>query len=340
RCLARFLLFPPPSSREDSSLPFHFVSNLLRASGSRKEHRIISWEKRRGLRLLHLRCFCLFFVRGRGMASGSFRNGGPKLTSKLDRQPSYAAYSTPKPASKSRPSAAPASRRGGSVAPAAAHSTSKAGGDAGVPGRVRVAVRLRPRNAEEMIADADFADCVELQPEVLDIFIFLLVVSPIILFYAGMQLKRLKLRKNNWDSETYEFDEVLTEFASQKRVYEVVAKPVVEKREKKKKKEEEKNTSCVALNRFPCAVRRPLSVRGLPATGQYLQNRSLVVDFGRWRSIEGEKGKKKKKRKRRKKKKREEERRRPFPTSSSPARRPRPYEEKDRGDIASFFPFF
>lgn len=73
-------------------------------------------------------------------------------------------------------------------------------------GRVRVAVRLRPRNAEELVADADFADCVELQPEV----------------------KRLKLRKNNWDSDTYEFDEVLTEFASQKRVYEVVAKPVVE----------------------------------------------------------------------------------------------------------------
>ncbi|KAA3460201.1 armadillo repeat-containing kinesin-like protein 3 isoform X1 [Gossypium australe] len=75
-----------------------------------------------------------------------------------------------------------------------------------VPGRVRVAVRLRPRNAEESVADADFADCVELQPE----------------------LKRLKLRKNNWDTDTYEFDEVLTESASQKRVYEVVAKPVVE----------------------------------------------------------------------------------------------------------------
>ncbi|KAL8495469.1 hypothetical protein ACS0TY_019565 [Phlomoides rotata] len=75
-----------------------------------------------------------------------------------------------------------------------------------VSGRVRVAVRLRPRNAEEQSADADFADCVELQPE----------------------LKRLKLRKNNWDSDTFEFDEVLTEFASQKRVYEVVAKPVVE----------------------------------------------------------------------------------------------------------------
>ena len=36
-----------------------------------------------------------------------------------------------------------------------------------VPGRVRVAVRLRPRNVEEMEADADFADCVELLPEVL-----------------------------------------------------------------------------------------------------------------------------------------------------------------------------
>jgi len=35
-----------------------------------------------------------------------------------------------------------------------------------VPGRVRVAVRLRPRNVEESVADADFADCVELQPEV------------------------------------------------------------------------------------------------------------------------------------------------------------------------------
>ena len=29
-----------------------------------------------------------------------------------------------------------------------------------------MAVRLRPRNAEERLADADFADCVELQPEV------------------------------------------------------------------------------------------------------------------------------------------------------------------------------
>lgn len=35
------------------------------------------------------------------------------------------------------------------------------------PGRVRVAVRLRPRNAEDPIVDTDFADCIELQPEVL-----------------------------------------------------------------------------------------------------------------------------------------------------------------------------
>lgn len=127
----------------------------------------------------------------------AFRNGGgggggPKMSSKgADRTPSGVYSSTPKPAARSRASATGLRR-------------SKDG--AGVPGRVRVALRLRPRNAEESIADADFADCVELQPEV----------------------KRLKLRKNNWDSDTYEFDEVLTEFSSQKRVYEVVAKPVVE----------------------------------------------------------------------------------------------------------------
>ncbi|KAJ6826329.1 putative armadillo repeat-containing kinesin-like protein 2 [Iris pallida] len=127
------------------------------------------------------------------MASASYRNGGgaPKLGS---RQPSGAYSNTPKSSAKSR-------------APAAAPRRTAASRDsAGVPGRVRVAVRLRPRNSEESVSDADFADCVELQPE----------------------LKRLKLRKNNWDSDTYEFDEVLTEFASQKRVYEVVAKPVVE----------------------------------------------------------------------------------------------------------------
>lgn len=42
------------------------------------------------------------------------------------------------------------------------------------------------------------------------------------------QIKRLKLRKNNWDLDTYEFDEVFTDAASQKHVYEVVAKPVIE----------------------------------------------------------------------------------------------------------------
>ncbi|CAN4114988.1 unnamed protein product [Withania somnifera] len=73
------------------------------------------------------------------------------------------------------------------------------------PGRVRVAIRVRPRNAEE-ISDSDYADCVEVQPE----------------------LKKLKLRKNNWNSEFYKFDEVFAESASQKRIYETVAKPVVE----------------------------------------------------------------------------------------------------------------
>lgn len=34
------------------------------------------------------------------------------------------------------------------------------------PGRVRVSVRVRPRNGEELKSDADFADLVELLPEV------------------------------------------------------------------------------------------------------------------------------------------------------------------------------
>ncbi|KAK3150511.1 hypothetical protein QOZ80_3AG0234120 [Eleusine coracana subsp. coracana] len=72
--------------------------------------------------------------------------------------------------------------------------------------RVRVAVRLRPKNAEELAHGDDFDSCVELQPE----------------------CKRLKLKKNNWSCESYKFDELFSENASQKRVYEVVAKPVVE----------------------------------------------------------------------------------------------------------------
>ena len=46
-----------------------------------------------------------------------------------------------------------------------------------MPGRVRVAVRLRPRNAEESVADADFADCVELQPEVKTLNLILITVT-------------------------------------------------------------------------------------------------------------------------------------------------------------------
>lgn len=133
------------------------------------------------------------------MGSGNYRNGTHKNSPK-----SLSLNSNPKPAVKSK-SLPPSGLRKSSSA-LLVGATGAAKEDAGVPGRVRVAVRLRPRNAEELAADADFADCVELLPE----------------------LKRLKLRKNNWDSDTYEFDEVLTEFASQKRVYEVVAKPVVE----------------------------------------------------------------------------------------------------------------
>lgn len=141
------------------------------------------------------------------MASSAYRNGGVPRGA-LRAQPSG---SNGRQSSSFKSRLAPSSSPGSAVRRSSPASLGGGGGGSfknqdGVPGRVRVAIRLRPRNAEEMSADADFADCVELQPE----------------------LKRLKLRKNNWDSDTYEFDEVLTEYASQKRVYEVVAKPVVE----------------------------------------------------------------------------------------------------------------
>uniref|UniRef100_A0A2C9VY08 Kinesin-like protein n=1 Tax=Manihot esculenta TaxID=3983 RepID=A0A2C9VY08_MANES len=101
-------------------------------------------------------------------------------------------------------SKAPASSRRSVTPTSRSHSSHQ--DDDNDPVRVRVAVRLRPRNAQDLSLDSDFSDCVELQPE----------------------LRRLKLRKNNWSSESYKFDEVFSETASQKRVYEAVAKPVVE----------------------------------------------------------------------------------------------------------------
>ncbi|KAG6556664.1 hypothetical protein Mapa_001605 [Marchantia paleacea] len=148
-------------------------------------------------------------------ASSPHKNGtgmNARSTGRLDNRPG-SVNSTIKPVTPPAPTTASPPMRPKSASPSSSVNTGtrrgsgKNGSDnGGVPGRVRVAVRLRPRNGEEMVADMDFADCVELQPE----------------------LKRLKLRKNNWDCETYQFDEILTETASQKRVYEVVAKPVVE----------------------------------------------------------------------------------------------------------------
>ncbi|KAI7993491.1 Kinesin-like protein KIN-UA [Camellia lanceoleosa] len=131
--------------------------------------------------------------------NGAYRNGIQNRPLSLNSNPKSSSSSSS--SFKSKPSSTASGPRRNSTG-----SLGSGKDDSGVSGRVRVVVRLRPRNAEELVADADFADCVELQPE----------------------LKRLKLRRNNWDSDTYEFDEVLTEFASQKRVYEVVAKPVVE----------------------------------------------------------------------------------------------------------------
>ncbi|XP_043702999.1 kinesin-like protein KIN-UB isoform X6 [Telopea speciosissima] len=127
-----------------------------------------------------------------------------KSSHRSDRQMPSSSASTSRNANGHPPVRSKVSPAKRSAVTNARASSSKA--DDEEPGRVRVAVRLRPRNAEDLLSDSDFADCVELQPE----------------------MKRLKLRKNNWNSDSYKFDEVFTESASQKRVYEVVAKPVVE----------------------------------------------------------------------------------------------------------------
>lgn len=87
-------------------------------------------------------------------------------------------------------------------------------------------VRCRPRTAAEKSAEADFTEAVELEPEA----------------------RRLKLKKNNWDGETYVFDDVLSDTSSQKKVYEIVAKPVVEVRSQTGYLDEP------AATRTPCAV--------------------------------------------------------------------------------------
>ncbi|RWV97261.1 hypothetical protein GW17_00039965 [Ensete ventricosum] len=105
-------------------------------------------------------------------------------------------------------------------------------------------------------------------------------------------------------------------------------------RKKREKKRENLESDAALLLHYPRAISSPrarrrnvsptyqsvrLSVRGLLVTGWYRQNQPSVVDFGRRRSIEGEKGKKKKKkRKRRKKKKRG--RRKKYLVLYSPAR--------------------
>ncbi|XP_027183549.1 kinesin-like protein KIN-UB isoform X1 [Coffea eugenioides] len=143
---------------------------------------------------------------GVGYTSSITSNGTKVITDRQQQQQLFSSLNSINPKSSTTSSLKPKSSLRRSSTGSIAGSATAKDESRGVRGRVRVAVRLRPRNAEEAVADADMPDCVELQPE----------------------LKRLKLRRNNWDSDTFEFDEVLTEFASQKRVYEVVAKPVVE----------------------------------------------------------------------------------------------------------------
>ncbi|KAL4565089.1 hypothetical protein LXL04_029172 [Taraxacum kok-saghyz] len=68
--------------------------------------------------------------------------------------------------------------------------------------------------------------------------------------------------------DTFEFDEVLTEFASQKRVYEVVAKPVVERVGQEREKEAAKKIESTLdhLNRRKCSRQSCLVLYRTPKT--------------------------------------------------------------------------
>lgn len=74
-------------------------------------------------------------------------------------------------------------------------------------GRVRVGVRLRPLTRQEKATqDPDEIPVVEASPET----------------------NRILLRRSQWDGESYQFDQAYPPHTSQKRIYELVAAPVVE----------------------------------------------------------------------------------------------------------------
>jgi len=72
------------------------------------------------------------------------------------------------------------------------------------PGRVRVALRVRPQ--VELEIKEGHAVCTEVEPETGKLF----------------------LRRNQWDEDIYQFDTVFGETSSQIRVYEAIAAPIVE----------------------------------------------------------------------------------------------------------------
>jgi len=72
------------------------------------------------------------------------------------------------------------------------------------PGRVRVALRVRPQ--VELEITEGHAVCSEVEPETGKLF----------------------LRRNQWDEDIYQFDTVFGETSSQIRVYEAIAAPIVE----------------------------------------------------------------------------------------------------------------
>ncbi|KAL2559613.1 Kinesin motor domain-containing protein [Forsythia ovata] len=93
------------------------------------------------------------------------------------------------------------------------------------------------------------------------------------------EVKRLKIRKNNWDYDIYKFDEVLIEFAYQKRVYGVESKPEVEA---------ESSENQISAKMFPDWY-QPICIGRQAFGDQYRATDSVIKGAGKLKLVFGNK---------------------------------------------------
>lgn len=135
-----------------------------------------------------------------GGASRSTSGGStPRSSSNQRSRPTSARPSTNRPASAAATAPAERSATKRSV-------LSSAKEDTKADGRVRVAVRLRPMLEAEIKVVGDAPPTIEIEPEV----------------------KRVLVKRDHWDSDSYQFDMAFPGTTSQRRVFEEFCQPVVE----------------------------------------------------------------------------------------------------------------